>query len=238
MKKYTFFLLIFGLLAACESPDVCTGNCANKRIRFIDDGVNFNRIVYDDENRQTYFIQAIDSISRYKYDTGSSTATLRGGPNGDTDYVTDETIVSGMSLVTRADIPSQNLRIEYEYDAAGQLIKSVQKRLKTPATILNTSIYTWYLGNLVTTVSTSPGVAPVTTKFTYYPNITNTVSNEFNGLMILGKTPDKAQKTVITGSNTTNYDYLVNDCGCITQTTRTSGTTNTVRKYTYELVPR
>jgi hypothetical protein len=238
MKKYTFFLLILGLLVACESPDVCTGNCANKRIRFIDDGVNFNRIVYDDDNRQTYFIQAIDSISRYKYDTGSSTATLRGGPNGDTDYITDETIVSGMSLVTRADVPSQNLRIEYEYDAAGQQIKSIQRRLKTPNVIINVSTYTWYLGNLVTTVSTNPGAAPLTTKFTYYPNITNTVSNEFNGLRILGKTSDKAQKSSLTNGITANYTYDINDCGCITQTTRTSGTANIIRKYTYELIPR
>jgi hypothetical protein len=223
MKKYTFFLLILGLLAACESPDVCTGNCANKRIRFIDDGVHFNRIVYDDDNRQTYFIQAIDSISRYSYDIGSSTATLRGGPNGDTDYITDETIVSGMSLVTRA---------------AGQQIKSIQRRLNNPTIILNTSIYTWYLGNLVKTISTNTGAAPVTTNFTYYPNITNTVSNEFNGLRILGKTSDKAQKTTVTNGVTANYTYDINECGCITQTTRSSGTGNIVRKYTYELIPR
>jgi hypothetical protein len=238
MKTYTFILLIFGLLSACEKPDVCTGNCANKRIRFIDDGVNFNRIIYDDDNRQTYFIQAIDSISRYSYDIGSSTATLRGGPNGDTDYITDETIVSGMSLVTRASVPSLNLRIDYEYDAAGQQIKSIQSRLNNPTIILNTSTYTWYLGNLVKTISTNTGTAPVTTNFTYYPNITNTVSNEFNGLRILGKTSDKAQKTTITNGITANYTYETNECGCITQTTRSSGAANIVRKYTYELIPR
>ena len=50
------------------------------------------------------------------------------------------------------------------------------------------------LGNLTTTISTNTGTTPVTTKYTYYPNINNTVSNEYNGLMIFGKTSGKAQK--------------------------------------------
>ena len=236
MKKYISFLLIFGLLAACKSPDICTGNCANKRIRFIDDGVNFNRIIYDNENRQTYFMQAADSITSYRYNVG--TVTLKGGINGNTDFITDDAIVSGMNLVTTADIPSLNLRIAYEYDAAGQLIKSIQKRLSNPSIILNVSTYTWVLGNLTTTVSTNTGTASITTKYTYYPNIKNTVSNEFNGLMMFGKSSDKAQKTVVMGSTTTNYVYETNECGCITQTNRTQGNTNIIRKYTYELIPQ
>ena len=236
MKKYTFFILILGLLTACESPDVCTDNCANKRIRFIDDGVNFNRIIYDGENRQTYFMQAADSLTSYVYNSG--TVISKGGINGNTNFITDDGIVSGMNLVTTADIPSLNLRITYEYDAAGQLIKSIQKRLNNLNIILNVSTYAWVLGNLTTTVSTNTGTSPVTTKYTYYPNINNTVSNEFNGLMIFGKTSDKAQKTVFMGSTTTNYVYETNECGCITQTNRTQGSTAIVRKYTYELIPQ
>jgi hypothetical protein len=236
MKKYTFLSLIFGLLAACESPDVCTGNCANKRIRFIDDGVNFNRIIYDDENRQTYFMQAADSLTSYEYNSG--TVTSKGGINGNTNFITDDGIVSGMNLVTTADIPSLNLRITYEYDAAGQLIKTIQKRLNNPSIILNVNTSTWVLGNLTTSVSTNTGTAPVTTKYTYYPNINNTVSNEYNGLMMFGKTSNKAIKTVVTGANTTNYVYETNECGCITQTNRTQGSTAIIRKYTYELIPR
>jgi hypothetical protein len=236
MKIYTLFLLMVGLLAACKSTDVCTDTCAGKRIRFIDDGVNFNRIIYDDENRQIYFVQATDSLTRYSY--GFGTVTQKGGINGNTDYITDDTIVSGVSLVTTADIPSLNLRINYEYDAAGQLIKSVQKRLNNPSIVLNVSVYTWVLGNLSTTVSTNTGAAPVTTKYTYYPNINNTVSNEFTGLAILGKTSDKAQKTVVTNGITANYTYETNECGCITQTNRTQGSSSVTRKYTYELVPR
>lgn len=234
MKTYTFFLLIFGLLAACESPDVCTDNCANKRIRFIDDGVNFNRIIYDNENRQTYFMQAADSLTSYVYNSG--TITSKGGINGNTNFITDDGIVSGMNLVTTADIPSLNLRITYEYDAAGQLIKSIQKRLNNPSIILNVSIYSWVLGNLTTTISTNAGTAPVTTKYTYYPNINNTVSNEFNGLMMFGKSSDKAQKTVAMGATTTNYVYETNECGCITLTNRTQGNNGIIRKYTYELI--
>lgn len=236
MKKYTYLLLIVGLLASCKSPDVCTPDCANKRIRFIDDGVNFNRIIYDGENRQTYFMQAADSLTSYVYNVG--TITSKGGINGNTDFITDDGIVSGMNLVTTADIPSLNLRITYEYDAAGQLIKTIQKRLNNPSIILNVSIYTWVLGNLTTTVSTNTGTAPVTTKYTYFPNINNTVSNEYNGLMMFGKTSDKAQKTVVMGTMTTNYVYETNECGCITQTNRSQGTSSIVRKYTYELIPK
>jgi hypothetical protein len=236
MKKHIFFLLIVNLLTACESPDVCTDNCANKRIRFIDDGVNFNRIIYDGENRQAYFMQAADSLTSYEYNSG--TVISKGGINGNTDFITDDGIVSGMNLVTTADIASLNLRITYEYDAAGQLIKTIQKRLNNPNIILNTSTYSWVLGNLTTTVSTNTGAVPVTTKYTYYSNINNTVSNEFNGLMMFGKTSDKAQKTVVMGTTTTNYVYETNECGCITQTNRTSGTSNVIRKYTYELIPQ
>jgi hypothetical protein len=236
MKKYTFLLLIFGLLTACKSPDVCTTDCANKRIRFIDDGVNFNRIIYDGENRQTYFMQAADSLTSYVYNSG--TVTSKGGINGNTDFTTDDGIVSGMNLVTTADIPSLNLKITYEYDAAGQQIKSIQKRLNNPSIVLNVSTYAWVLGNLMTTVSTNTGTAPVTTKYIYYPNINNTVSNEYNGLMMFGKTSNKAQKTVVMGAITTNYVYETNECGCITQTNRTQGSTAIVRKYTYELIPK
>lgn len=236
MKTYTCLLLIFGLLSACKSPDICTADCANKRIRFIDDGVNFNRIIYDGENRQTYFMQAADSLTSYVYNSG--TVTSKGGINGDTDFITDDGIVSGMNLVITADIPSLNLRITYEYDAAGQLIKSIQKRLNNPSIILNVSTYAWVLGNLTTTVSTNTGTLPVTTKYTYYPDINNTVSNEFNGLMIFGKTSKNAQKTVFVGATSTNYIYETNECGCITQTNRTQGGTSIIRKYTYELLPQ
>lgn len=236
MKKYTYLFLIFGLLTACKSPDICTDNCANKRIRFIDDGVNFNRIIYDNENRQTYFMQAADSLTSYVYNVG--TITSKGGINGNTDFITDDGIVSGMNLVTTANIPSLNLRITYEYDAAGQLIKSIQKRLSNPSIVLNVSTYAWVLGNLITTISTNTGTVPVTTKYTYFPNINNTVSNEYNGLMMFGKSSNKAQKTVIMGTTTTNYVYETNECGCITQTNRTQGSTAIVRKYTYELIPQ
>jgi hypothetical protein len=236
MKIYTLFILIIGLFSGCESPDVCTGNCANKRIRFIDDGVNFNRIIYDDGNRQTYFMQAADSLTSYVYNAG--TVTSKGGINGNTNFITDDGIVSGMNLVTTADIASLNLRITYEYDAAGQLIKTIQKKLSNPSLILNISTYTWVLGNLTNTISTNTGTASVTTKYTYYPNIKNTVSNEFNGLMMFGKTSDKAQKTVVVGAVTTNYVYETNECGCIIQTNRTQGSTAIMRKYTYELIPQ
>lgn len=236
MKKYTYLFLIFGLLTACKSPDICTDNCANKRIRFIDDGVNFNRIIYDNENRQTYFMQAADSLTSYVYNVG--TITSKGGINGNTDFITDDGIVSGMNLVTTANIPSLNLRITYEYDAAGQLIKSIQKRLSNPSIVLNVSTHAWVLGNLITTISTNTGTTSVTTKYTYFPNINNTVSNEYNGLMMFGKSSNKAQKTVIMGTTTTNYVYETNECGCITQTNRTQGSTAIVRKYTYELIPQ
>ena len=236
MKIYTFLLLIFGFLTACKSPDLCIGNCANKRIRFIDDGVNFNRIIYDNENRQTYFMQAADSLTNYVYNSG--TVILKGGINGNTNFITDDGIVSGMSLVTIADMPSLNLRITYEYDAAGQLIKSIQKRLNNLSMILNVSTYTWVSGNLTNAVSTNTGTASVTTKYTYYATINNTVSNEFNGLMMFGKTSDKAQKTVVLGATTTNYVYETNECGCITQTNRTQGSSVIIRKYTYELIPQ
>ena len=236
MKIYTFLLLICGSLTACESPNVCTGNCVNKRIRFIDDRVTFNRIIYDGENRQTYFMQAADSLTSYVYNSG--TVISKGGINGNTNFTTDDSIVSGMNLVTTADIPSLNLRITYEYDAAGQLIKSIQKRLNNPNTIFNISTYAWVLGNLTTTISTNTGTAPITTKYTYYPNINNTVSNEYNGLMMFGKTSNKAQKTVVMGAITTNYVYETNKCGCITQTNRTQGSAVVIRKYTYELIPQ
>jgi hypothetical protein len=236
MKKYTYLFLIFGLLTACKSPDVCTNECDNKRIRFIDDGVNFNRIIYDGDNRQTYFMQAADSLTSYEYNSG--TVISKGGINGNTNFITDDGIVSGMNLVTTADIPSLNLRITYEYDAAGQLIKTIQKRLNNPSIVLNVSTYAWVLGNLTTTISTNTGATPVTTKYTYYTSIKNTVSNEYNGLMMFGKTSDKAQKSVVMGALTTNYVYETNDCGCITQTNRTQGSTVIIRKYTYELIPQ
>ena len=236
MRLYTYLFLIFSLHTACEPPDVCTDNCANKRIRFIDDGVNFNRIIYDGENRQTYFMQAADSLMSYVYNSG--TVTSKGGINGNTNFITDDGIISGMNLVTTANVPSLNLRITYEYDAAGQLIKSIQKRLNNPSIVLNVSTYLWILGNLTTIISTNTGTTPVITKYTYYPNINNTVSNEYNGLMMFGKTSGKAQKTVVMGATTTNYVYETNECGCITQTNRTQGGTRIVWKYTYELIPQ
>jgi hypothetical protein len=236
MKKYTFFLLILGLFAACESPDVCTGNCANKRIRFIDDGVYFTRVVYDDDNRQTYLIQAIDTLSRYSY--GNGTVSYKDKINGDNESITDANIVAGADLVTTTDIPGLNLRFTFEFDALGQQIKSVQRKLNNLNVITNVITYTWVAGNLTTTVSTATGSAPITTKYTYYPNINNTISNEFLGLKVLGKTSDKARKTVTSNGVTTNFTYDINDCGCITQSTRTTGNTSIVKKYIYELIPR
>ncbi len=236
MKQYTFFLLILGLFASCESPDVCTGNCANKRLRFIEDGPNFNRIVYDDENRQKYFIQATDTITRYSF--GSNSISLKDKVNNNSESITDDNIVAGQSLITTTDIPNLNLKFTYEYDALGQQVKIIQRRFNKPNVIDNITVNTWVAGNLTTSVSTATGAAPITTKYTYYPNVNNTISNEFTGLKSLGKTSDKARKTVIAGNGTIiNYTYEVNNCGCITRVNRTSGTSTIIRNYTYELIP-
>ena len=216
MKPYIFFLLSFGLLVACKSPDVCTDNCANKRIRFIDDGVNFNRIIYDDNNRQVNYINGVVPFSTYSYN-GSDAKKTQG--TNITTYLLNDGLVPNFSLATSSATASLNLINSYTYDAAGQLIYSSETQMPQ---VINYS-HTWQNGNLVfTSFKRQTGNITSYVKYEYYPNITNSLGNEFVGLQLFGKSSKNAIKSITKSFSNgnpmmiTTFEYKTDLCGCIT----------------------
>jgi hypothetical protein len=237
MKKYTFLFLILGLLSACESPDVCTDNCANKRIRFIDDGVNFNRIIYDDNNRQINYIKGIVSASTYSYN-GLDAQKTQGVDL--TTYVLNDGLVPDFSLVTSSVVSSSNLINSYSYDAAGQLIYSSETQAPQ---VINYS-HTWQNGNLIlTTFKRQTGNIITYIKYEYYTDITNSMGNQFVGLQLFGKSSKNAVKRITKSFSNgnpmiiTTYEYKKDLCGCITSSKETDNINVVTQKtYTYEKI--
>jgi hypothetical protein len=216
MKKYTYFLLTFGFLVACKSPDVCTDNCANKRIRFIDDGVSFNRIIYDDNNRQLNYINGVVPFSTYSYNGLDAQKTQ--GANITT-YLLNDELVPNLSLATSSATATLNLTNSYTYDAAGQLIYSSETQMPQ---VINYS-HTWQNGNLIfTSFKRQTGNITNYVKYEYYPNITNSLGNEFVGLQLFGKSSKNAIKSITKSFSNgnpmmiTTFEYKTDLCGCIT----------------------
>ena len=237
MKQYIFFLLIFGLLMACESPDVCMNNCSNKRLRFIDDKVNFNRIIYDDNNRQINYIKGIVPFTTYSYNNLDAKKTQG---TDITTYVLNDGLVPHFSLVTSSTTSSLNLVNSYSYDAAGQLIYSSETQ--TPQ-VINYS-YTWQNGNLIlTSFKRQPGNITIYVKYEYYTDIINSLGNEFVGLQLFGKSSKNAVKRITQSFSNgnpmiiTTFEYKSDLCGCITYSKETDNSkVITEKTYIYEKI--
>jgi hypothetical protein len=232
MKKYTYFLLTFGFLVACKSPDICTDNCANKRIRFIDDGVSFNRIIYDENNRQVNYINGIVPFSTYSYNGLDAQKTQ--GANITT-YLLNDGLVPNLSLATSSATATLNLTNSYTYDAAGQLIYSSETQMPQ---VINYS-HTWQNGNLIfTSFKRQTGNITNYVKYEYYPNITNSLGNEFVGLQLFGKSSKNAIKSITKSFSNgnpmmiTTFEYKTDLCGCITHV-KEKDNSNVVTEKTY-----
>lgn len=227
MKNHILFIISILSLASCEPAVNCVPNCAGKRIRFIESGGKFNRITYDDQNRQLLYIQAIDTLITYTYETDFAKSIQQ---NFGAEYITDDTIVLGRTLITESLFPSSGTKTIYEYDAAGHLIKGTQHKNAT-------TIYTWLNGNMVK-LERVTGVSPVQSiEYTYETNIVNSTGNEFKGIGMFGKTSVNALKSSNSNGVITNFAYEVDGCGCITKSIATSPGNVVEQKFVYELIP-
>ena len=237
MRPYPLFFLLFGLLMACESPDVCTNNCANKRIRFIDDGVSFNRIIYDDNNRQVNYIKGITPFTLYSYHDLDARKTQG---TDITTYVLNDGVVPDYSLVTSSVTPSLNLTNSYTYDAAGQLIYSSETQAPQ---VINYS-HTWQNGNLIlSSFKRQTGNITTFIKYEYYTNISNSLGNDFIGLRLFGKSSKNAIKRITKSFSNgnpmmiTTFDYKIDLCGCISSSKETDNSNVVTNKaYIYEKI--
>ena len=245
MKKILFSIGFLALLISCEPEIVCTNTCENKRIRNIDDNGLYSTIEYDNENRQIYFKTALDTLIEYNYLSGSGMINKKPLL---TNFTTDDEILPDAELVVSSSTTGENIgglitapvERTYTYDAAGRVLTLVEKQGK----LLVTSNYTWLTGNLTKIVTTRNAGTPLskTTTFTYFTNVRNSISAEFQGLKIYGLTSYNAPKTmtvVATGLpvSITNYTYETDDCGCITKAINTIGTSTVSRIIYYEKTP-
>jgi hypothetical protein len=241
MKKMLFSIGFLALLQSCEPEIVCTNTCENKRIRNIDDNGLYSSIEYDDENRQVYFKTALDTLIEYSYSSGSG---MINNKLLQTSFTTDDEILPDAELVVSSSTTGENIgglitapvERTYTYDAAGRVLNLVEKQGK----LLVTSTYTWLTGNLTKIVTTRNAGTPLskTTTFTYFTDVRNSISAEFQGLKIYGLTSYNAPKTMTitaTGlpTTTTIFVYNTDDCGCITHAT-VSGASTASREYYYE----
>ncbi len=244
MKKILISFGFLALLISCEPEVVCTNTCENKHIRNIDDNGLYSKIEYDNENRQIFYKTALDTVITYNYLSGNGSIKNK---LLSTTFTTDDEILPDAELVVTSSTTGENigglatLPVErtYTYDAAGRVLTLVEKQGK----VLVTSNYTWLTGNLTKIVTTRNAGTPLskTTTFTYYSDVINSISTEFQGLKIFGITSYNAPKTmtvVATGLpiTTTIFVYGIDECGCITHAT-ISGASTASREYYYEKIP-
>jgi YD repeat-containing protein len=251
IQKILLFLPILGVgatvatgLFSCEPPIVTVFGCPNKRVRNIETGSNYYRLVYDDEGRLIERKLALNTIETNDFGFGS--AILKNGTQTTT-AVTDDTIIPDGELVVSSTTTGESIggtagqpvNRTYTYNAAGNLLTLIEKQ----GTLTITSNYTWLTGNLTKIVATRSAGSPLTktTTFTYFTDTRNSISNDFQGIKIFGKQSFNAVKSMTVAATgqttvTTNYVYQINECGCIINSTATSGSSISTIEYTYEKV--
>lgn len=242
--KTIYIFILFSIIIACEPPIVTVFGCPGKRIRNIETGTNYYRLIYDDEGRLIERKLGLNTIETNTFDFGG--VTLEKGAIKTT-AVTDDTIIPDGELVISSSTTGESIggtagqpvNRTYTYNSAGNLLTLIEKQ----GTLTITSNYTWVTGNLTKIVTTRSAGVPLTktTTFTYFNDVINSTSSDFQGIKIFGKQSYNAPKTMSvsgTGIATTltSYVYQVNECGCITNSTVTSGTTTTNFEYTYEKI--
>ena len=222
---------------ACESPDVCMSNCSNKRLRFIDDGVNFNRIIYDDNNRQINYIKGVVPTITYSYNSLNAQKTQG---TDITTYVLNDGLVPNFSLAISSATPSSSLTNSFSYDAAGQLLYAIETQ--TPQ-VINYS-HSWQNGNLIlTSFKRQTGNIITYIKYDYYTDFTNSLGNGFMGLQLFGKSSKNAVKRITKSFSNGNpmiitmFEYKKDLCGCITYSKETDNNSVVAEKnYIYEKI--
>jgi hypothetical protein len=194
--------------------------------------VNFNRIIYDDNNRQINYIKGI--VPAYTYSYNGLDAQKTQGTDLTT-YILNDGLVPNFSLVTSSVVSSSNLTNSYSYDAAGQLIYSSETQAPQ---VINYS-HTWQNGNLIlTSFKRQTGNIITYIKYEYYTDITNSMGNEFVGLQLFGKSSKNAVKRVTKSFSNGNpmiintFEYKKDLCGCITYSKETDNS-NVVTEKTY-----
>jgi YD repeat-containing protein len=232
------------LLFSCEPPIETVFGCPNKRIRNIETGTNYFRLNYDDEGRLIERKLALNTIETNEFNFGG--AILKEGTKTTT-AVTDDSIIPDGELVISSSTTGESIggtagqpvNRAYTYNAAGNLLTLIERQ----GTLTITSNYTWLKGNLTKIVTTRSAGTPLTktSTLTYFTDVINSTSSEFQGIKIFGKQSYNAPKSIsvaATGLATTltNYVYLINECGCITNSTVTAGATTTNFEYTYEKI--
>lgn len=245
MKKILFSIGFLALLQSCEPEIVCTNTCDNKRIRNIEsNGVNYAKLIYDDNNKQIFYQSALDTLVTYNYDVNSVEMQAQQlkiayvlEDEGSTLPNESFAITSTSTGSSIGGPPNSNIESTYSYDAGGHLLTKTDKQ----GTVITKQTNTWVSGNLTKSVITKSAGTPALTTitYTYYPTIINSISGAFQGIRFLGKSAYNAPKTmtiVATGLpvSTTNYTYETDNCGCITKAINTTGTSTISRDIYYE----
>jgi hypothetical protein len=246
MKKTLISLSFIALIMSCDPDIVCTNTCTNKRIRNLETAGNYYKIEYDgSSNKQTAYKFGLNPIAEYTYSNLS--ATIKAGTIN-ANLVTDDQILPQSEFVTSSSstgeniggLATANVDRTYTYDAAGRVLTLIEKQ----GTLKVTSNYTWVTGNLTKIVTFRNAGTPLTktTTISYYSDVINSISDEFKGLQIFGKTSYNAPKIttiVATGqpTSTTVAVYRIDDCGCITNAALTTGSSIVSTDYFYEKIP-
>jgi hypothetical protein len=246
MKNLYFLIVsVIMIMTSCEPPIVTKFGCTDKRIKNIETGGKYYRLIYDSDGRLVEKKLGLNTIENNEFSFG--TATFKNGTITSV-ITTDDTIIPDGELAISSIITGENIgggstlpvNAIYTYNAAGNLQMLVVKQ----GTLTITSNYTWQTGNLTKIITTRSVGSPATktTVFTYFNDVANSTSNDFQGIKIFGKQSYNAPKTMTVSASgmatvITNYNYRINECGCITNATVQAGTTTSNIEYTYEKLP-
>lgn len=247
MKNLYFLIItITTIITSCEPPIVTTFNCTDKRLKNIETGPNYYRLIYDGDERLIEKKLGLNSIENNEFSFG--TATFKNGTITSI-ITTDDTIIPDRELAISSLTTGENIgggtaipvSRTYTYNAAGNLLILVEKQ----GSLIFTSNYSWQTGNLTKIITTRNVGSPATktTTFTYFTDIIYSTSNDFQGVKLFGKQSYNAPKTMTIAATglatiTTNFNYQINECGCITNAIVQTGTSTSNTEYTYEKSPK
>lgn len=229
-------------ILSCEPAIEKKFDCPDKRIRNTETGSDYFKYVYDLDGNLTEKKLGLKTLQTISYNAGTidyNYSDIRAK------LVLDNTLLPDRELVISGVFQNDNIGgtigqpviRSYTYNSSGNLIALTE----TQGNFTVKSAYNWVGGNLTSEVKTRSTGNPtqITITYTYYSNIYNSTSNDFQGLHYFGKQSYNALKTAtesVKGQSvqTTTFIYNVDLCGCITATIAQIGKTEIKTEYMYE----
>lgn len=254
MKKIFYFISLWGL-SSCDPAIECNGTCDGKRIRNIDNGGEYFTIEYNSDNQAIRYEKALSEFATFDYQASQVVKVYDG--------ITTTYTLDAYGKVISSATPAQKASYTYVYDINDLVIetteiKNGQKTVFTHKWVKGNLVETKYdrpLGTISTTVSYE--YDPDTRNTIQNPylemnllgsSVNNNIQSEYLGLNLTGKTSGNAIKKITKSfvnrspggaappSIITNYDYIKDGCGCITQSKESVNGQNILRDFLYEIV--